>query len=317
MASRRALNAPLHRHRERGVALLTAVLVVAIGTLLATNLMWLSTLDQLRTASAMASDQELQYALGAEAWAADILRQDLEDSTESDHLGEIWAVEIDPLPIEGGFIQGALEDLQGRFNLNNLVSLEGEEDEVMVAQFQRLLQLVEIDPGLAGAVVDWIDPDTEPRFPIGGEDDAYSRADPQYMTPNSMVTSPSELMAINGFDAESYARIAPYVTALPRGTQLNVNTASHVVLASLSDEIDLNTAASLVDERAGGEFASIETTFQGLVSERMLPRLDGVSDHFLLIGRVTIGDTTLRIRSVLQRHDSGLTRTLFRSFGVE
>ncbi|MGD8340806.1 MAG: type II secretion system minor pseudopilin GspK [Gammaproteobacteria bacterium] len=317
MASRRALNAPLHRHRERGVALLTAVLVVAIGTLLATNLMWLSTLDQLRTASAMASDQELQYALGAEAWAADILRQDLEDSTESDHLGEIWAVEIDPLPIEGGFIQGALEDLQGRFNLNNLVSLEGEEDEVMVAQFQRLLQLVEIDPGLAGAVVDWIDPDTEPRFPIGGEDDAYSRADPQYMTPNSMVTSPSELMAINGFDAESYARIAPYVTALPRGTQLNVNTASDVVLASLSDEIDLNTAASLVDERAGGEFASIETTFQGLVSERMLPRLDGVSDHFLLIGRVTIGDTTLRIRSVLQRHDSGLTRTLFRSFGVE
>jgi general secretion pathway protein K len=299
------------------VALLTAVLVVAIGTLLATNLMWLSTLDQLRTASAMASDQELQYALGAEAWAADILRQDLEDSTESDHLGEIWAVEIDPLPIEGGFIQGALEDLQGRFNLNNLVSLEGEEDEVMVAQFQRLLQLVEIDPGLAGAVVDWIDPDTEPRFPIGGEDDAYSRADPQYMTPNSMVTSPSELMAINGFDAESYARIAPYVTALPRGTQLNVNTASDVVLASLSDEIDLNTAASLVDERAGGEFASIETTFQGLVSERMLPRLDGVSDHFLLIGRVTIGDTTLRIRSVLQRHDSGLTRTLFRSFGVE
>jgi general secretion pathway protein K len=311
------MSVSLHYRRERGVALLTAILVVAIGTLLATNLMWLSTLDQLRTASAMASDQGLQYALGAEAWAADILREDLEDSPESDHLGEIWATEIDPLPIEGGFIQGALEDLQGRFNLNNLVTLEGEEDEVMIEQFQRLLQLVEIDPGLAGAVIDWIDPDTEPRFPVGGEDDAYSRADPQYMAPNSMVTSPSELMAINGFDAEAYARIAPYVTALPRGTLLNVNTASEVVLASLSDEIDLNTAASLVDERGGGEFASVETTFQGLVSELMLPRLDTVSDHFLLSGRVTIGDTTLRIRTVLQRHDSGLTRTLFRSFGVE
>lgn len=303
--------------RQRGVALLTAILVVAIGTLLATNMLWLSTLDQQRTASAMASDQGLQYALGAEAWAGDILRQDLVDSPNSDHLGETWAAQIDLLPIEGGFIQGALEDLQGRFNLNNLVNLEGEEDEVMVEQFQRLLRLVEVDPGIAGAVVDWLDPDSEPRFPIGGEDDAYSRADPQYIAANGMMTSPSELMAINGFDADAFTRIAPYVTALPRGTLLNVNTASDVVLASLSDEIDLNLAASLVDERAGGEFASIETTFQGLVSELMLPRLDGVTDHFLLSGRVTIGETTLRIRTVLQRHDSGITRALFRSFGVE
>ena len=304
-------------HRQRGVALLTAILVVAIGTLLATNLMWLSTLDQQRTASAMASDQGLQYALGAEAWASDILQQDLEDSPDSDHLGEIWATDIDPLPIEGGFIHGALEDLQGRFNLNNLVNLEGEADEVMVAQFERLLRLVEIDPGVAGAVIDWLDPDSEPRFPIGGEDDAYSRADPQYVAANGMITSPSELMAINGIDAEGFARIAPYVTALPRGTRLNVNTASEFVLASLSDEIDPNVAASLIDERAGGAFASIETTFQGLVSEEMLPRLDGVTDHFLLNGRVTIGETTLRMKTVLQRHDSGITRALFRSFGVE
>jgi hypothetical protein len=49
----------------------------------------------------------------------------------------------------------------------------------------------------------------------------------------------------------------------------------------------------------------------------MLPRLDGITEHFLLSGQVTIGETTVRIRSVLQRHDSGITRTLFRSFGVE
>ena len=303
--------------RQRGVALLTAILVVAVGTLLATNLLWLSTLDQQRTASSIAADQGLQYALGAEAWVGDILRQDLEDSPDSDHRGEYWAQEIDPLPIEGGFIVGAITDLQGRFNLNNLVNLQGEEDEIMVAQFMRLLALLEIDPQLAGAVVDWLDPDSEPRFPYGGEDDAYSRADPLYLVANGMITSPSELMAINGFDAESYSRIAPYVTALPKGTLLNVNTASDVVLASLSDEIDLNTAMSLVEERADVGFASVQTTFQGLVSEQMLPLLDGVTDHFLLRGQVTIGETSLRIRSVLQRHSSGFTRTLFRSFGVE
>lgn len=303
------------RERQRGVALLTAILVVAVGTILATNLMWLSTLDQRRTAAALASDQALQYALGAEAWVGDILQQDLEDSPDSDHLGEIWATQIEPLPIEGGFIYGQVIDLQGLFNLNNLVTPQGEEDEVMLAQFERLLRILEIDPTVAGAVVDWIDPDIEPHFPYGAEDDIYARAEPQYRVANGMITSPSELMAINGFNNESYARLAPYVTALPMGTRLNVNTAPQVVLASLADEIDLNTAASLIAERGDADFASVQTSFQGLVAEEMLPRIDAVSEHFLLTGQVTIGDTTLTINSVMQRHDSGRTRTLFRSLG--
>jgi general secretion pathway protein K len=317
MAPDRNQKLTVRYRKQRGVALLTAILVVAVGTLLATNLLWMSSLDQMRTASALASDQGLQYVLGAEAWVGDILRQDLEDSPDADHLGEFWAAEIDPLPIDGGFIQGRIEDLQGRFNLNNLVPSGGEADEIMVGQFQRLLQILEIDPTVAGAVVDWLDPGSEPSFPYGGEDDIYAQADPQYLAANGMITSPSELMAINGFDREIYDRIAPYVTALPRGTLLNVNTASDVVLASLADEIDLNLARSLIEERGDVGFAEIQTSFQGLVSEEMLPLLDGVSSHFLLSGQVTIDETSVRIRSVLQRHSSGLTRTLFRSFGIE
>ena len=302
---------------QRGAALLTAILVVAIASIIATHMLWLSTLDQRRTAGSLATDQGLQYVLGAEAWVGDILRQDLVESPESDHLGEIWASAIDPLPVEGGFIQGAVEDLQGRFNLNNLVTVQGEEDEVMVAQFERLLQILDIDPMIAGAVIDWLDPDIEMHFPLGGEDDAYAQTDPQYRAANDMITSPSELMAIYGFTAESYQQLAPYVSALPIGTRLNVNTAPDVVLASLSDEIDLSVAASLIDERGDTGFASVQTSFQGLVSEELLPRIDGVSEHFMLHGRVTIGETNLTIHSVLQRHSSGITRTLFRSFGVE
>lgn len=303
--------------RQRGVALLTAVFVVTVGTVLAVNLLWQATLDQRRAATALATDQALQYGLGAEAWASDILRQDLVESFESDHLAELWAAEIPPLPIDGGFITGRLEDLQGRFNLNNLVTPAGEEDPVMVAQFERLLATLQLDPLLAGSVVDWIDPDAETRFPNGGEDEVYAATDPQYRTANGMITSPSELMAISGFDAESYALIAPYVAALPSGTRLNVNTASDVLLASLSDDIDLNLAASLVAERDGADFADVQSTFQGLISEEMLPRIDGVSSHFLLTGTVTIGTTSLTMRTVLQRDASGITRALFRSLGVE
>jgi general secretion pathway protein K len=305
------------RASQRGVAVLTAMLVVTIGTIIAVNLMWTSTLDQRRTLTALANDQGMMYALGAEAWAADILRQDLVETPDSDHLGELWAAEIPPLPIEGGFVVGRLEDLQGRFNVNNLVLATGEEDELMREQLERLLSLLDIDPQLAGPLIDWLDPDVEIRFPNGGEDEAYANADPQYRTPNTMITSTSELLAVAGFDPDSFARLAPYVSALPRGTSLNVNTASEVVLASLSDDIDIGLATSLVDERAGAEFVNIEASFQGLVSEEMLPRLGGISDHFLLTGSVQIGVTVLTIRSVLQRNNSGITRALFRNFGVE
>jgi len=303
--------------RQRGVAVVTAMLVVALGTLIAVNLMWNATLDQRRTLAAIASDQGLLYLQSAEAWAGDILRQDLVDSPDADHLGEQWAIELPPLPVEGGTIAGRLEDLQGRFNLNNLIGRNGREDPIAVAQFERLLALVGLDPTLAGAVVDWIDADVEPRFPNGGEDGAYADAEPQYRTANTLLTSASELMAINGFDLSAYRALAPYVTALPPGTSINVNTAPPLVLQSLSETMDAAVVERLVDERADLGFEDIDASFRGLVEPEMLQRIDAVTSYFLLTATVQLGTTQLTMRSVLQRDPSGLTRALFRNLGVE
>ena len=314
---RRVATVPPPPGRQRGVAVLTAMLVVTVGTILAVNLMWEATLDQRRTAAALAADQGLMYVQGAEAWAADILRQDLVDSPDTDHIGEEWSLDLPPLPVDGGVIAGRLEDLQGRFNLNNLTGVNGTEDPMAVAQFERLLTLLELDPALAGAVVDWLDTDVDLRFPDGGEDAAYADTDPQYRTANASITSPSELMAVNGFDRHAYRLLAPYVTALPPGTTINVNTATDVVLASLSETLDLSQAESLVEERADVGFADVGTVFSGLVEPEMLQRIDGVTEHFLLTATVTLGTTQLTMRSVLQRDPSGITRALFRSLGVE
>jgi general secretion pathway protein K len=296
---------------------LIAMLVVTVGTIIAVNLMWQGTLDLRRAEASLAADQGLLLVQGAEAWAADILRQDLVDTPDTDNLSEMWAIELPPLPVEGGTITGKLEDLQGRFNLNNLVDSRGREDQLARKQFERLLLLVDADPNVAGAVVDWLDPDTEQRFPSGGEDSAYADADPPYRTANAMITSPSELMAVQGIDRETYAKVAPYVTVLPAGTKINVNTASAVVLASLSDDIDISTAESLVEQRDGAEFLDIDKTFEDLVEPEMLRRIDGVTEHFLLTATVTLGTNQLTMRSILQRDQSGLTRALFRTLGVE
>src|SRR5262245_65213773 len=83
---------------QRGVALVMAIIVVAIGTMIAVNLMWRETLDMRRTEAALAADQGLMYVQCAEAWAAAILRQDVVDSPDSDNLGGVWALEFAPLP---------------------------------------------------------------------------------------------------------------------------------------------------------------------------------------------------------------------------
>jgi general secretion pathway protein K len=262
------------------------MLVVALGTMIAVNLMWNASLDQRRTGAALAGDQALLYLQGAEAWAGDILHQDQIDS-QTDHLGEIWAVELAPMPVEGGQIAGRIEDLQGRFNLNNLISPQGEEDLLARRQFERLLESLQLDPTLAGVVVDWLDADAEANFPGGGEDASYAAMDPPYRTPNSIISTPSELMANAGFDTELFQRLSPYVTALPPGTPLNVNT------------------------------ASVYQTFEGLVEADVLQRIDGVSRYFLLTGSIVLGTHQLTMYSLLERDNSGLVRAIFRSLGAQ
>ncbi|NNC66249.1 MAG: type II secretion system minor pseudopilin GspK [Gammaproteobacteria bacterium] len=304
------------RRDQRGVAVLTAMLVVALGTMIAVNLMWNASLDQRRTGAALAGDQALLYLQGAEAWAGDILRQDQIDS-QTDHLGEIWAVELAPMPVEGGQIAGRIEDLQGRFNLNNLISPQGEEDLLARRQFERLLESLQLDPTLAGVVVDWLDADGEASFPGGGEDASYAAMDPPYRTPNAIISTPSELMANAGFDTELFQRLSPYVTALPPGTPLNVNTASVYLLASLSDDIDLAQADTLAQERGTADFTNIDQTFEGLVEADMLQRIDGVSRYFLLTGSIVLGTHQLTMYSLLERDNSGLVRAIFRSLGAQ
>jgi general secretion pathway protein K len=302
--------------RQRGVAVLTAMLVVTIGTVIAVNLMWNASLDLRRTASALAADQGLLYLQAAEAWAGDILRQDQVDSFESDHLGELWATDLPPMPVDGGVISGHIEDLQGRFNLNNLVTPQGDQDDLAKRQFERLLEDLQLDPGLAGVAVDWLDPNVETGFPVGAEDAAYSSNDPPYRTPNSIITSPSELLAMYGMETGSYRQLLPYVTALPYGTRLNVNTASPILLASLSDNIDESRASSLVEERGSTDFPDIEASFGGDVEPEVLLRIDGVSQYFLLTATVAIGTNQFTMYSLMQRDNSGISRAIFRSLGV-
>jgi len=121
-----------------------------------------------------------------------------------------------------------------------------------------------------------------------------------------------------GLELQDYGRLLPYVTALPVGTRLNVNTASEYVLASLSGDISLAAAESMIREQRGlNGFIDINNTFERLLDQDLMPRIDAVSQHFLLVASVSISNTQTTMYSLLQRDDSGIARSVFRSLGVE
>ena len=326
------------RQRQRGVALIIALILVALATILATKLSFDGFLEQRRTVGMLAAEQALHFGLGAEALAADVLIQDLQNSASATILAAPWAQATKPLPItpennpEGepiGTLQGALEDMQGRFNLNSLARLgkDGKtEDPLPLQQFQRLLASVGVEPRWAGLVRDWIDPDDVVSDPDGAEDAVYTSQTPPYRTGNWPMMSASELMNLPGFGADRYRKIAPYVTALPNAnTAINICTAPALVLESLVDGLSgewSGNPAVLADGRKNGcfpdktTFTNVATSFAG--QQAMLnigSQIDTKSSYFQLTTRVTLGTTQFTLYSLLQRGSSKVI-PLLRSFGT-
>ena len=303
------------RAKDRGVALITAMLITALATMVAANLAWDNALDVRRTMVLLNRDQALQVALGAESWMISILRQDLEDS-ETDHLGEIWATELPGLPIEGGEVFGAVSDLQGRFNINNLVDENGVVHEESLQQFRRLLLAIGLDPRFAGIAADWLDSDIDALFPDGAEDSIYTGMIPPYRTANQTLTSVSELAALDGMDKLTFNALEPHITALPGRTRINVNTATGAVLQSLDENMTLADVENLIAERESGGFTDIQTSFSSLVTPDVINNLEESTQYFQLKVVVRIDTVRFTLNSVLQRGPRGDVTPILRSLGT-
>lgn len=302
-------------HTQRGVALITAMLIAALAAIVAANLAWDSALDVRRTTMQLYRDQAVQVALGAESWVASILRTDLNES-ETDHLGEIWATQLPGLPIEGGEVFGTIEDLQGRYNVNNLIDRNGEVDEEALEQFRRLLTALGLDPRFAGLVADWLDADLDASFPDGAEDPIYTGLFPPYRTANQPLTSISELAAVEGMDKVTFDTLAPHIVALPGRTDINANTATPAVLQSLDENLSPADVEGLLAEREAAGFASVEDAFSSLVSPEVINQLTDSTNYFQLRVVVRIDTVRITLYSVLQRGPQGDVTPILRSFGT-
>jgi general secretion pathway protein K len=344
------------RQRQRGVALIIALVLVALAAILATKLTFDGWLERRRASGVMAAEQAFEFGMGAEALAADVLGQNGQKAQNTPTgqagqnpprtpntqnasqvtLAQPWAQPTQPLPItpendpEGepiGTLQGWLEDMQGRFNLNNLghvilVNGKVEQDPQPLEQFQRLLVAAKLEAKWAGIARDWIDADDQPGSPDGAEDAVYTAQSPPYRTGNWPMTSPSELMNLPGFGADRYRKIAPYVTALPSATApINICTAPGIVLESLADNLSgeySGNAELLTSARTSGCFPDVQTftNILGPNAQKLHNLYSDQSSYFRLTTRVTLGTTQFTLYSLLLRSPGGKVTPLLRTFGT-
>jgi general secretion pathway protein K len=318
---------PRSRTTQRGVAMITAILIVALATILAVHVGYQAFLDQRRTASVFSYDQGLQVALGAEAWVADVLQKDARQSGKTDDYTEEWAMRIPPLPVDGGEIVGQVDDMQGRFNLNSLVKWDQANnqfttDQAAVERFKRLLEILKMEDKWASIIADWIDGDIDAGFPDGAEDPIYTGMTPAYRTPNMPITRASELLALAGFGLERYQKLEPYVTALPIGTPVNVCTAHPAILDAIrGGQIEwsrsLQNTAQTRKQRC---FPTVNDFTAGMDAKAKKDLEDNkvisqTSSYFRTTVWVTIGTTQLTLYSLLYRQNN-LVRPIQRSVGT-
>jgi len=299
--------------RQRGVALLTVLLITALVSILAVSMIERHRLAIARTQQLVGYQQALAYALGAERRARSLLRADREEDSNDppiDSRQDRWAEIEEPFEIPAGEIEIHIRDLSGLLNLNNTGDLASRD------RLRRLLTALGMETALADAIGDWVDGDEKISGTGGAEDGTYLLEEPPYRAGNGPLASVSELRLLPEMDEETYKRLLPFVSALPPGARrINVNTAPGPVLAAL--------APSMTPEAAGayafpeepytqpGELVGQEAGFapeQGMIAV--------ASRFFEVLVRAEFGGQTVTLRSrVFRDPETAQTTVLSRDLG--
>lgn len=299
--------------RSRGVAVITAILIVAVAASAAAMMLSQQSamIDQaLMVASRAQADL---YAQAGVDWARGVLAEDARRTRDVDTLAEAWAQPIAALPVDRALVAGSIGDEQGRFNLNNVMN-GNTPSAPDIRMLREILGHVGLAPELADAVVDWIDADPDLSGSGGAEDAFYLGLQRPYRAANRPMVQVEELYRVRGFDAAAVAKLRPWVAALPTRTTTNVNTAGDVVIAALLG-VARDKAAALISERHARPFQqksdfTARATPSGAAAA--IPDYDVKSAHFLVHVRVAQDDVHLETEALVRRADSGATDIIWR-----
>lgn len=314
------------RHRQKGAALIIVLLLFAVLVALAVEVMYRLDHFRTRTGNLLGWDQRYQYAIAAETLAIQALIDDLENDRNNnriidDCVDDRWGATLPPMPYEQAMLNASVQDLQGRFNINWLVTPQPPNYERNVDAIARLEQLLAVllpDPSRASVLsmemADWIDSNNLVDGIDGAEDGEYR----DRRTPNLPAAHESEMRALRSFAVEQGLPdlFWSHLTALPPLTRLNVNTAPVPVLdAVLSSTVGNAGTQVIVQQREQGAIDSVATLLQmapfSTLQADQRTALEGLlsvnSEFFQVMVDVTTDTGVSRLVSRIYRPDSAET----------
>jgi general secretion pathway protein K len=285
---------------QRGAAIIVALFMTALVSVAAVAMIERFRLDLRRTELVINDTKARLYAEGSIAWAIEKLNTNLKEKKES-VLTDIMPIKSPISELENLTAYSVIEDQEGLFNLNNLT------DPVARDDFIKLILAVEPETklddakNLVIAILDWISP-------AGGTNnqlvDYYAKQTPAYVAPHRLMVSISELRLAKGMTEGLYAKLSPFITALPEPSKINVNTAPPQVLMTLSASLTLEAALAIVNHRKQHPFTSIES-FKALdisVNHHIEgEKISILSSYFLVKTNVKIAEQQITLYTLLHR----------------
>jgi general secretion pathway protein K len=307
---------------QRGVALISAMIVVALATVIAATLFFDSAMSARRSAATFSMEQAIQLAQGGEALAAYALDQ---DDRKQDTAAEEWTRHYGPVEVAPEVaLEAQLTDEQAKFNLNTLLEKDGSTNRNAKLVFVKLLRLLEMEPRWADLLIDWMDSGGQIESE-GGEDSLYASRVPPHRTGNALLASVSELQQLPGMNRELYLRLLPHVTALPpEASTVNICLADGIVLDALtapsekhgSDiEFSRMRPEELAASRARQCFPTLISFAEG--DEDVKALVSETTSYFRLRTWVRIGTAQFALYSLMYRDTDGKSRPVSRTFGTE
>jgi general secretion pathway protein K len=278
---------------QRGLAVVTALLIVAIAASAAALMLAQQSAMLDQTAMVTARAQADAYAQAGFDWARGVLLED-QHRTQVDSLDEPWAQPIAALPVERAVVSGSIADEQGKFNLNNLGPANTANDRRI---FTALLNGLGLSPELMNSLIAWVGPE-------GPESSYYLSLARPYRAANQPLVQVDELYRVRGFDAATVAKLRPYVTALKDHTAINVNTAPEPVLAALVGDAP-DVIRTIVATRSKAAFKD-QAAFLAVAGVASLgDSIDVKSRYFSVRVQVAQDDVQLASDALVERRLNG------------
>jgi general secretion pathway protein K len=301
------------RSDERGIALLLTLLVLTLLVALILEFD-VEARREYRDAAAFRDNFKATVLARAAVQAArGVLQQDFIKDKQTgeffDAPTDIWAFPISNYAIGDGVLSAQIEDERGKFNLNDLAA-GGDPiaKKTKVLRFKRLFELVQINPDLVDAIVDWVDQDEVPEA-AGAESPYYQTLRPSYRAANAPLQTLLELRLIKGVTPEIIEKLSKLVTVYPQEgeSRVNVNTAGLLVLQALDPRITQGVASDIIQARPFKTIQDLDrvSSFEAVGKELRIQNLyDIKSDLFLARMIVSVNEVTRNGTVVLQRNAS-------------